>query len=203
MLYWILKILFSPFFKLIWIKKVEGLQNIPKNGAFIIAANHSSYFDFFSLVVICPRKITFLAAEKFYTSKFWYPLVAGTRQIKVERESSDKEEVYKKVDIILKNNQILGIFPEGTRSPSGKIEKTYTGVAKFAIDAKVPVIPVGITGTYEVLSRHEKWPKFKKIININIGKQMHFESYYGKSNDKLILRDITDKIVKEIENLKK
>jgi 1-acyl-sn-glycerol-3-phosphate acyltransferase len=81
MLYWILKTLFSPFFRVIWIKRVEGLQNIPKNGACIIASNHSSYFDFLSLIAVLPRRITFLAAEKFYKNIFWYPLVAGTGQI--------------------------------------------------------------------------------------------------------------------------
>jgi len=203
MLYWILKTLFSSFLKIIWVESVDGLENIPKKGSCIIAANHSSYFDFLSLIAVCPRRISFLAAEKFYKSKFWYPLVAGTGQIRVERKSSDKEEVYNRVDAILKNNQILGIFPEGTRSPSGKIEKTYTGVAKFALKSKVSVIPIGITGTYEVMSRHDKRPKFKKIISLKIGKPMYFDKYYNiESNDK-IFREITDKIVKEIENLKK
>ena len=200
-MYWILKIFFGWIVRLIWIKNAEGIDNIPKNGACIIAANHSSYFDFISLIAVSPRRIYFLAAEKFYKSKLWYPLVAGTGQIKVERGSSDKTDVYQKALGVLQKNQILGIFPEGTRSADGKIGKTFTGVAKFALEAKVPVVPVGITGTYEILSRHKKFPKFKKNISIKVGEPMYFNEYYNKKNDEIVLREITDKIMSEIIKL--
>ncbi len=202
MLYWTLKILLGPVLRGIWIKKAQGIENFPKKGAFIVAANHSSYFDFLSLIAVCPRQISFLAAEKFFKSWFWWPIVAGTGQIKVERQSQNKEEVYKKVFYLLKNGKVLGIFPEGTRSTDGKIGKTYTGVAKFALQAKVPVVPVGITGTFEVLSRHDKTPKFKKSININVGKPMTFEQYYSQANNDSIVRQITDEIINNIESLK-
>ncbi len=203
MIYWILKEVFGPFVKLIWIKRVDGLENIPKRGAFIVAANHSSYFDFLSLIAVLPRRVHFLAAEKFYKSKFWYPLVVGTGQIKVDRENPDKKEVYERVSSILKRGGILGIFPEGTRSSNGKIGKTFTGVAKFALEEKVSVIPVGIAGSYEVMSRYDKRPKFKKNINIRIGKPICFGEYYEKSRDEAVLRQITNKIIEEIENLLK
>jgi 1-acyl-sn-glycerol-3-phosphate acyltransferase len=201
MLYWLLKKIFEPFVRLIWIKNVEGLKNIPKTGSYIIAANHSSYFDFISLITVLPRRMYFLAAEKFYKSKFWYPLVAGTGQIKVDRKNNDKKEVYQRVFSILKNGDVLGIFPEGTRSPDGRIGKTFTGVAKFAIEGMVPVIPVAISGTYEVMSRHDKRPKLKKIIKIRIGKPMYFKEYYKKEYDENTLREITDEIMKEITML--
>ena len=201
MFYWILKKIFGPFVRLIWIKKIKGLNNFPKTGPFIIAANHSSYFDFISLIAVCPRRVYFLAAEKFYKSKFWYPLVTGTGQIKVNRKNTDKKEVYQKVFSILKKGNVLGIFPEGTRSPDGKIGKTFTGVAKFALEANVSVIPVSIIGTYEVMSRHDKCPKFKKNIKINIGKPISFEEYYQKEYDENILRKITDEIMKNIAML--
>jgi 1-acyl-sn-glycerol-3-phosphate acyltransferase len=201
-MYWIFKKLFSWIIKLLWIKKAEGLENIPRKGAFIVAANHSSYFDFISLVAVLPRRVYFLAAEKFYKSKFWYPLVAGSGQIKVDRGNSDKKEVYEKVFSLLNKGKVLGIFPEGTRSPDGKIGKTFTGVAKFALTAKVPVVPVGITGAYEVMSRHDKHPNLKKNIVIKVGRPIYFDEYYGKNDDDLVLRRITDRIIEEIEKLK-
>jgi len=201
MLYWLLKKIFGPFVRLIWIKKVEGLENIPKTGSCIIAANHSSYFDFISLIAVLPRRMYFLTAEKFYKSKFWYPLVACTGQIRVDRDSSDKKEVYEKVSSILKSGQVLGIFPEGTRSHNGKIGKTFTGVAMFATTAKVSVIPIGIIGTYEVMSRYDKRLKFKKNIEIKIGKPIYFEEYYGKEKDENIFREMTNKIMAEITKL--
>jgi 1-acyl-sn-glycerol-3-phosphate acyltransferase len=201
MLYWILKILFGPLIKLFWVKKVVGIENLPKKGAFIIAANHSSYFDFFSIIATLPRRVSFLAAEKFFTNKFWYPLVAWTGQIKVDRKNPDKQEVFKKVFDVLGKGQGLGIFPEGTRSADGKIGKTYTGVAKFALEAKAPVVPVGIIGAYEIMSRHQKRPKLNKNIIVNVGKPMYFSEYYGKSTDEQVLRLVTDKIMSQIHEL--
>jgi len=203
MIYWLLKLIGGPIIRLIWIKKAEGLENIPKKGPCIIAANHSSYFDFICLIAVVPRRIRFLAAEKFFRSKFWYPLVKLTGQIKVDRQDKNKEEVYSKVYSTLKKGKIIGIFPEGTRSPSGKIEKTYTGVAKFAIKAKVPVVPVGISGTYNIMSRFDKRPKFRKAIEINIGKPLAFKEYYIKETNRDIFAEVTNKVVGEITNLAK
>jgi len=201
-MYWILKKLFGWIVRLIWVKKAEGLENMPKNGAFIIAANHCSYFDFISLIAVCSRRVYFLAGEVFFKKWWWYWLVKSTSQIRVDRDSKDKTEVKQKAIDVLKQGKALGIFPEGTRSSDGKMGKTFTGVAKFALETKVPVVPAGITGTYEIMSRHDKKPKFKKNIVINIGKPMYFEEYYGQAGNETILRQITDKITEEIEKLK-
>jgi len=202
MIYWFLKFVFGPIIRLIWIKKVKGLENIPRRGGCIIAANHSSYFDFICLTAVVPRRIHFLAAEKFYESKFWWPIVKLTGQIKVARQIHDKKEVYEKVYSILKKGGIIGIFPEGTRSPDGKIGKTYTGVAKFATMAKVPVVPVGINGTYIIMSRYDKRPKFIKRTKIIIGKPIYFDEHKKESTEQ-DFRTITDKIMAEVSELSK
>ncbi len=202
MFYWILKILLGPIVKLIWIKRAEGLENIPKTGSCIIATNHSSYFDFISLIAVLHRRIYFLAGEVFFKKWWWYPFVKLTGQIRVNRDNKDKTEAKQKAFSIINQGNILGIFPEGTRSPDGKMGKTFTGVAKFALEAKVPIVPVGITGTYEIMSRHDKRPKFKKNIIINIGKPIYFREYYQEVKDETILRLITDGIVDEINKLK-
>ncbi len=201
MIYWALKILLGPIVKMIWIKEIDGLENIPKKWPYIIAANHSSYFDFISLVAIWPYRIYFLAGEVFFRKWWWYPLVQLTSQIKVDRYSKEKVGVEQKVFSILGKRKILGIFPEGTRSPDGKIGKTYTGIAKFALNSEALVVPIGIKGTYEVMSRHDKWPRFKKIIQIKVGNPLDFKKYYGKHDDKIILRQITDEIMKEVNIL--
>lgn len=198
MFYWVLKILFGPLFRVVWIKKVEGLENIPEKGNYIIAANHSSYFDFFSLVSIWPKRVYFLAGEVFFKKWWWYPLVKLTGQIRVDRDITDKTESKEKVLFFLKQGRVMGIFPEGTRSSDGNIGKTFTGVAGFALNGKVSVIPVGIKGTYRVMSRHDRFPKFKKVIEIKIGKPMYFEKDYNNKDDKTVLREVTDKIINEI-----
>lgn len=199
--YWVLKIIFGPIVRLIWVQRVAGLKNIPKNGPCIIAANHSSYFDFISLIAVCPRRIHFLAAEKFYQSKFWWPLVKLTGQIKVDRISHDKSAVYSSALSVLKNGEIIGIFPEGTRSPDGKIGRTFTGVARFALISRVPVVPVGIKGSYKVMSRFDKFPKLEKIIDIKIGGHMHFDGFFGKQDVEEVCREVTNRIVLEITKL--
>jgi 1-acyl-sn-glycerol-3-phosphate acyltransferase len=201
MAYWILKIILGPIIRLIWIKEVRGLENFPRKGSVIIAANHSSYFDFISLVAILPRRVYFLAAEKFYQNWLWAPIVKLTKQIKIERQESNKKEAYDKISSILKNNGVIGIFPEGTRSPDGKIHKTFTGVAKFALSTKTSVVPIGINGAYEILPRQKRVPMFRKIIEINIGPKVDLSDFNDKNIGESTLRGATDLIMLEIFKL--
>jgi 1-acyl-sn-glycerol-3-phosphate acyltransferase len=192
--------LVMPLIKAVWIHRVDGLENIPRSGGCIIAANHESYFDFLCFTSICPRKIHYLAAEKFFQSRLWRPIMKMTGQIKVDRHSKDKEEAYGQVISALKQHRVVGIFPEGTRSADGELNKAFTGVAKFALKAKVPIVPVGIIGTFDIMSRHDKYPKFKRA-RILIGEPMYFEHHYGKDDDKAIHREITDKVMHTIAKM--
>lgn len=199
--YSFIKRVFGPLVRYFWIERVEGLENIPKKGPIIIASNHQSYFDFICFIAVSPRRIHYLAAEKFYKSRFWRPLMNLTGQIKVDRTQHDKSEVYQTVHSVLEQGQVIGIFPEGTRSPDGEIKKPFTGVAKFALKEKVPVVPVGLIGTYEIMSRYDKFPKFKKETVIKIGKPLYFQEYYDKENNDGQLKEVTDKIMLNIATL--
>lgn len=171
MIYWILKYTVGTLIKIIWVKKVNGISNIPKKGPFIICANHSSYFDFFTLIAVCPRRIYFLAGEVFFKKWQWSWLVKSTGQIRVDRNSHDKSESINKAIEYLKMSRVIGIFPEGTRSSDGKLQKFYNGAARISIKSHVPILPVGIVGAFEIMSRFDKYPKFKKC-SINIGENI-------------------------------
>ncbi|MDD4333381.1 MAG: lysophospholipid acyltransferase family protein [Patescibacteria group bacterium] len=199
--YFFAKKFVAPIIKLIWIKKIFGLENLPKSGPCVITANHQSYFDFLGLFSVLPRKITFLAAEKFFTSRFWRPIIEYTGQIRVNRDSEDKKEVFDLGVKVLRDGRVLGIFPQGTRSRSGEIEKTFTGVARFALAARVPVIPVGIKGAYEIMPPQAKKPKLKKNLEIIIGKPMDFGKYYEVEKTPELYRRITNEIILEIARL--
>ncbi len=200
--YFFIKITLGTLVRLIWVKKVEGVENIPKDGPIIIAFNHQSFFDFLCFVAISPRKIHFLSAEKFFSHLLWGPLVRLTSQIKVDRQNSDKSDLHELVYEHLINNKVIGIFPEGTRSPYEKeMLLAFTGAAEFAIRGEVPVIPVGIKGTYEVMAKHDKKPKFKKIVTIHIGSPLYFKEYHKSKLDKKTFRLITNKIMIEIAKL--
>lgn len=200
--YDLVKLTIGTLVRLIWVKKVEGLENIPKSGPVIIAFNHQSFFDFLCFVSICPRHIHYLSAEKFFSHKLWSLLMRSTSQIKVDRKDHNKEVLHETIHSHLTHGKVIGIFPEGTRSPhENEMLHAFTGVAKYAIKAKVPVIPVGIIGTFEVMAKHDKKPKFKKIVTFRIGKPIHFTEHFHKELNETDYRVLTDKVMKEISNL--
>lgn len=189
-MYYILKYLFYFPINFLWLKKINGVHNIPK-GSFILAANHSSYLDFILLFIFFPRKISFLAAEKFFNNIFWRPIMQMTGQIKVDRLNHDKTFVYNSVDNVFRSGGILGIFPEGTRSRDGNMGKYYNGVARFAYKYKVPVLPIGITGTFDAWPPQNKFPKIKKCF-INIGKPILINTDDFEKETKNIMYNILD-----------
>ncbi len=200
--YSFIRLTLGTLVRLIWVKKVEGIENIPRKGAAIVAFNHQSYFDFLCFISISPRKIHFLSAEKFFTHPLWGPLVKMTQQIKVDRKNHDKGDLHETIFAHLEHGKMIGIFPEGTRSPhENEMLYAFTGVAQYALRGNVPVLPVGVKGTYDIMAKHDKKPKFKKIVTIHIGTLMHFPEYSHSKLDKKTFRLITDKVMLEIASL--
>ncbi|MFM2357394.1 MAG: hypothetical protein RJA61_131 [Candidatus Parcubacteria bacterium] len=200
-LYFITRKSLGLLVRLIWVKKVTGIENIPKKGPAIIAFNHESYFDFICFIAVSPRNVYYLAAEKFFINPFWKILMYATGQIRVNRTKKDKRNVHDLVSLHLNEGKIIGIFPEGTRAPSKDIMlKAFSGVAKYTIKEKVPVIPVGLKGAFDVMSRFDKIPKLTKKVEINIGKPVNFNHYHIKFNHKGYII-FTDKIMNEISKL--
>lgn len=197
--YFLLRKIFGPIVRLIWIKSVRGIHYIPKQGPAIIVFNHESYFDFLCFIAVSPRNIHFLAAEKFFEHPIWRFIMKSTGQIKVDRTVKDKRGVHNLVYAHLHMGKLIGIFPEGTRAPDKeKMLRAFTGVAKYAIKKKVSVIPVGIYGTFDVMSRHDKAPKFKKIVTLHIGPPIDLRLYLQHKMNAVAYRVITDKIMRQI-----
>ena len=195
MFYNLIKIIFSPIVKFLWLGRINGMENIPRKGSFILCANHQSYIDFFILGSIMKRRVYFLAGEVFFKRKLWYPLVKWTGQIQVNRNSKDKSQVYSAVDRLFEKENILCIFPEGTRSRSGKLQHGYNGAVKFAYKYRIPIIPIGIKGSFEAWPPQKKMPKIKKV-NINIGRLI----YVNTDNFDMETQSLMKKIA-ELSNL--
>lgn len=202
MAYPIGKRLISPIINF-WIKEVNGLQNVPKNSPFIVAANHASYMDHF--IIMCTllphlnKKIHHLAKKEHFDNilkKAWHTYAGA---IPLDRQSGGKETLKWAIKA-LKEGKIIAIHPEGTRSLTGKLQKAKTGVARLALITKVPVLPIGLIGTFEILPKGKYIPKFKKAV-MNIGKPMYFDKYYNKKINKRMLREVTTIIMKEIAKL--
>ena len=203
MVYPIAKRTLIPFFNL-WLREINVVENFP-DGPFIIAANHASYMDHALIVgnVIKHknRKVHFLSKKEHFDNllKAMWHTYAGA--IPLDRQSGGKLALKKAVKA-LKEGKIIAIHPEGTRSLDGKLIRGKTGTARLVLAAKVPVVPIGLIGTFEILPKGRYIPKLKRAA-VNIGKPIYFDKYYGKLVTKKLLRKITNTIMKEIARLSK
>lgn len=191
-----------PLFAKRFIREVNGLENTPKDRNFIIAANHASYMDHFIIFSIMmpylSKRIHYLAKKEHFQSihqKLWHRYAQA---IPIDR-SAGQNALNKAVDYI-KNNKIIAIYPEGTRTLTGELQKAKTGIARLVLAAKVPVLPIGLIGTFGILPKGKYIPKLKKAT-MNIGKLITFDEYYNKKITKSLLRKITDEIMQEIAKL--
>jgi 1-acyl-sn-glycerol-3-phosphate acyltransferase len=202
MAYRVLKILLSPLFRFFYRVHVEGLENIPSEGAAILAGNHLAVFDSFFLPLVLERRITFVAkAEYFEDPKTaWFFRAAG--QIPIKREGgSASQRAMDSAREVLDAGQLFGIYPEGTRSPDGRLHKGHTGVARLALQCNVPVVPVAMIGTREAQPIGKVVPKVFMPITIKIGRPMRFDRYAERAGDPKALRQITDEIMFELREL--
>jgi len=190
-----------------WIRKVEGSENIPRHGAFIIAANHSSYFDVFLLPAIIVPKINrrmHAWVNAYYwknpVTKFFLDLWGGIpMHVSKEKDAKEKNKASFRLTLeYLKSNEPVMVFPEGTRN-DGKLKKAYTGIARLALAAKAPVLPCGIIGANKVMPKDKMLPRLARC-EVKIGKLMHFGKYYNKQSEKTY-EQVTRSIMKEIAKL--
>lgn len=148
MAYWILKVILSPIFFLLWKVEIEGQEHVPKHGPAVLAANHQSFCDSFFLPLVMKRRVTYVAKAEYFDDwkTAWFFRAAG--QIPMNRGGGDaSQRALDTAKKVLEGGSLLGIYPEGTRSPDVRLHRGHTGVARLAIGCGVPIIPVGIVGT--------------------------------------------------------
>ncbi len=205
MFYWVFKAVLKPLLRVIYRIRVEGLENVPKKGAAVIAANHLSFLDsFFIPLVVNRRKVTYLAKADYFKSwkTAWFFRMAG--QIPIEREGGAKSETALKAGLkTLRDGNLLGIYPEGTRSPDGYLYRGRTGVSRLTLQAGVQVIPCGLVGTENVMPKDAKFPRLRGRVPVRVrfGKPIDFSRYAGQERNRMALRAMTDEIVFEIMQL--
>jgi len=203
--YWLLKyILLGPVLRLLYRPQVEGLENIPDHGAAILASNHLSFSDSIFLPLMCKRHITFLAKAEYFAGKGikgWLTRVfmKGVGQVPIDR-SGGSDAALNTALRVLGEGELLGIYPEGTRSPDGRLYRGKTGVARMALEAGVPVIVVAMIGTREIQRPGKLMPSIRRV-GIKIGKPLDFSRYEGMENDRFVLRSMTDEIMYELMEL--
>jgi len=190
----ILKVLFRPW--------VEGVDNIPKDGAAILASNHLSFSDSIFLPLVLRRRITFVAKAEYFEDKktAWFFRAVGQIPIKRGGGSASQRALDSAMDV-LRDGGLFGIYPEGTRSPDGKLYKGHTGVARLALQSGAPVIAVAMVGTREAQPIGQVKPNFFSPIGVKFSKPMHFDKYADRADDPRVLRQITDEIMFELRAL--
>ena len=207
MFYWVCKyILIGPWLKLVFRPQVEGLENLPAGGAAILASNHLSFSDSIFLPLVCRRRITFLAKSDYFTTpgiKGWLTKLffSGTGQVPVDRSGGRASEAAMRTGLgILSEGSLLGIYPEGTRSPDGRLYRGKTGVARMALEAGVTVIPCAMINTHLIQPPGRVRPTIMRA-RIVIGKPLDFSRYEGMAGDRFVLRSMTDEIMYELMSL--
>ncbi|MCX4631177.1 MULTISPECIES: lysophospholipid acyltransferase family protein [unclassified Streptomyces] len=201
MFYHLLKhVLLGPLLRLLFRPRIEGLENIPPEGAAIIAGNHLSFSDHFLMPAILKRRITFLAKAEYFTG----PGVKGrltafffrsAGQIPVDRSGKDAGQAALREGLgVLAKGELLGIYPEGTRSHDGRLYKGKVGVAAMALGAGVPVVPCAMVGTFEIQPPGQRIPNIRRVT-IRFGKPLDFSRYAGLEGERAVLRAVTDEIM--------
>ena len=196
--YWVLKhVLIGPIFKLLFRPRVEGLENVPETGPVIICANHLSFIDSLLVPLYVKRKVVFLGKSDYFGK--WYSwFFRGVGVIPVHREGGERGEASLKagVEQLAKGN-VVSIYPEGTRSPDGRLYRGKTGPARMALRAQCPIIPVAVSGTDQALPSGSYLPRMKRI-GVRFGTPLDFSRYYGKDDDRFVLRSMTDELMYEL-----
>src|SRR5258707_10171746 len=207
MFYWVVKAVLAPILRVLFRPWAEGAEHVPRTGPAILASNHLSFSDHFFAPLPLPRKVVFLAKSEYFTGRgikglFSKAFFSGVGQIPVDRSGGVASERALTTGLrVLASGQLLGIYPEGTRTPDGRLFRGKTGVARLALEARVPVIPCAMIGGFEFQPPGRITPRLRVRPGVRFGKPLDFSRYYGMDNDKLILRAVTDEIVYEIMNL--
>lgn len=207
LLYWVLKhIIVGPWLRVLFRPWVEGLENVPDKSPVILASNHLSFSDSFFMPLVVPRPVTFLAKSDYFTGSgikgvFTKAFFAGLGQVPVDRSGGRASEAALRTGLrILGEGSLLGIYPEGTRSPNGTLYRGKTGVARMAMEAEVPIVPVAMINTYEIQPPGQVWPSLRRV-GVRIGAPLDFARYEGLSNDRFVLRSVTDEVMYELMTL--
>jgi 1-acyl-sn-glycerol-3-phosphate acyltransferase len=197
--YTLIKMVLSPLLRLAYRIKVEGREHLPKHGPAILVANHVSFLDNLIIPLLNRRPVTFLAKAEYFDDRrvAWFFRLGG--QIPIKREGgSAADRALASAREVLEGGGLLGIYPEGTRSPDGRLYKGRTGVARMALSCNVPVIPIGLQGTAEAQPIGSRLPRPFRTITVTIGEPMHWNVDPGAATDRETLRRVTDEIVDAI-----
>ncbi|MGW6914031.1 lysophospholipid acyltransferase family protein [Kitasatospora sp. NPDC054939] len=204
-----MKMIVAPLLRIFFRPWIEGAENIPEEGAAIIASNHLSFSDSFFFPALIKRRVTFIAKAEYFNTpglkgKLTAAFFKGVGQLPVDRSGvrGAGEAAIRSAIAVLEQGELFGVYPEGTRSPDGKLYRGKVGgLARVALATGAPVIPVAMIDTEKVQPPGQVVPNFGIRPGIRIGRPLDFSRYHGMENDRFILRSVTDEVMYEIMRL--
>lgn len=207
MFYWFLKfIALGPLLRVVFRPRAEGLENVPSQGAAILASNHLSYADWLFMPLVLSRRVSYVAKAEYFTGagvkgRLQRTFFSGSGQIPIDRSGANAAEgALISAKGVLGRGELFGIFPEGTRSHDGRLYRGKTGVARLALETGVPVVPVAVIGTDTVAPPGKKFGRLARPT-VRFGEPLDFSRYEGMAGDRYILRSVTDEIMYAIMKL--
>jgi 1-acyl-sn-glycerol-3-phosphate acyltransferase len=201
-LYWVIKAILTPVLRLCYRVRITGRDQVPPRGPVILAANHRSFMDSLFLPLVIRRRVTFVAKAEYFDDRKTAWFFRGVGQIPIRREGgSASERALASATGVLDAGDVFAIYPEGTRTRDGYLHRGHTGVARLALRTSAPIVPVGMVGTDEINPIGRKLPRLFRRVTINFGAPVTCDRYAGREHDRLVLRQITDEVMFEIQQL--
>jgi 1-acyl-sn-glycerol-3-phosphate acyltransferase len=200
--YWVVKVVLTPILRFFFGVRVEGAERVPAQGAAILASNHVSFSDSIFLPMVLRRRITFVAKAEYFDDPKTAWFFRGVGQIPIRREGgSASAGALAAATDVLRSGELFGIYPEGTRSPDGRLYKGKTGLARLAIANGAPIIPVAMVGTAEAQPIGQIMPNLFMPITVRVGRPIDVSRYADRIDDPKVLRRITDEVMFELREL--
>jgi 1-acyl-sn-glycerol-3-phosphate acyltransferase len=200
--YWVLKLFLTPILRFFYKVRIEGLENVPKHGPVIVASNHVSFCDSVFLPLVLWRRVTFVAKAEYFDDPKTAWIFRALGQIPIRRDggTASRGALLAAKDV-LDSGGVFGIYPEGTRSPDGRLYRGHTGIARLALQTGAPVVCAAMIGTKEAQPIGQVVPRPFVPVTVRFSPPMRFDHYAERASDRLVLRDITDEIMFELRGL--
>ncbi len=202
MFYWLVKfVLVGPLLRLLWRPWTEGLDHVPQDRPAVLASNHLSFCDSFFLPLVVHRQVTFLAKSEYFTSpglkgRITRVFFAAVGQVPIDRDDSDASRAALGTGVrVLRGGKLLGIYPEGTRSPDGRLYRGKTGVARMVLESGAVVVPCAMINTAAIQPPGRLLPRLRPRPGVRFGRPLDFSRYEGMAGDRLVERSVTDEIM--------
>ena len=199
--YWVVKIILTPVLRFFYRLRVEGIENVPDRGPVILAGNHISFCDSIFLPLVLRRRVTFVAKAEYFEDRktAWFFRAVG--QIPIKRDGGPASiRALDTAQEVLKAGSVFGIYPEGTRSPDGRLYTGHTGVARLAVETGAPVVAVAMVGTDVVQPIGQVMPRLFRTVTVRFSEPMYFSSERARP-EPLLLRQATDEIMFRLREL--